>query len=143
MRCCRISSSTAGWTKSPSSAKCSRSGRGTLWSYAHSRDDAICPRATLRGWWGRFRARSPTLLAEVLEVAIRLDPAPVDLRLKAEAAVFEALDQGLARARARFGDHLADVWRFWSRISGGQVLATNTSASWRNQSDRSWMAASP
>jgi hypothetical protein len=45
-------------------------------------------------------------LAEVLEVAIRLDPAPVDLRLKGEAAVFEALDQGLARARARFGDHL-------------------------------------
>ncbi len=101
------------------------------------------PRATLRGWWGRFRARSPTLLAEVLEVAIRLDPAPVDLRLKAEAAVFEALDQGLARARARFGDHLADVWRFWSRISGGQVLATNTSASWRNRPGRSWMGASP
>jgi len=50
------------------------------------------PRATLRGWWGRFRARSPTLLAEVLDVAIRLDPAPVDLRLKGEATVFEALD---------------------------------------------------
>ena len=32
------------------------------------------PRATLRGWWDRFRARSPTLLAEVVDVAIGLDP---------------------------------------------------------------------
>jgi len=100
------------------------------------------PRSTLRGWWGRFRARSPTLLAEVLDVAIRLDPAPVDLRLKSEATVFEALDQAVSRARARFGEHVGDVWRFWSRISGGQVLATNTSASWHHGSGRSWMAAS-
>ena len=38
------------------------------------------PRETLRGWWDRFRARSPTLLAEVVEVAIGLDAAPLDLR---------------------------------------------------------------
>jgi transposase-like protein len=89
------------------------------------------PRATLRGWWDRFRARSPTLLAEmVVEVAIGLDPAPLDLRQKSEAAVFEALEQTLNRAGRRFGEQrVGDVWRFWSRISGGQVLATNTSAS--------------
>ena len=54
------------------------------------------PRETLRGWWDRFRARSPTLLAEVMEVAIGLDAAPLDLRQKGEAVVFEALDQTLA-----------------------------------------------
>jgi hypothetical protein len=86
------------------------------------------PRGTLRGWWDRFRARSPTLLAEVVEVAIGLDAAPLDLRQKGEAVVFEALDQTLYRARRRFGEQrVSDVWRFWSRISGGKVLATNTS----------------
>ena len=86
------------------------------------------PRETLRGWWDRFRARSPTLLAEVVEVAIGLDAAPLDLRQKGEAVVFEALDQTLYRARRRFGEQrVGDVWRFWSRISGGEVLTTNTS----------------
>jgi Domain of unknown function (DUF6431) len=86
------------------------------------------PRETLRGWWDRFRARSPTLLAEVVEVAIGLDAAPLDLRQTGEAVVFEALDQTLHRARRRFGEQrVVDVWRLWSRISGGKVLATNTS----------------
>jgi len=86
------------------------------------------PRETLRGWWDRFRARSPTLLAEVEEVAIGLDAAPLDLRQKGEAVVFEALDQTLDRARRRFGEQrVGELWRFWSRISGGKVPATNTS----------------
>jgi transposase-like protein len=85
------------------------------------------PRETLRGWWDRFRARSPTLLAEVVEVAIGLDAAPVDLRQTGEAVVFEALEQSCKRARRRFGEQrVGEVWRFWSRISGGKVLATNT-----------------
>jgi hypothetical protein len=68
------------------------------------------------------------LLAEVVEVAIGLDAAPLDLRQKGEGVVFEALDQTLHRARRRFGEQrVGDVWRLWSRISGGQVLATNTS----------------
>jgi hypothetical protein len=81
-------------------------------------------------------------LAELLDVAIGLNSAPVDLRLNGEAAVFEALDQAINRARVRFGERIGDVWRFWSRISGGRVLATNTSASWRYRPGRSWMAAS-
>jgi hypothetical protein len=101
------------------------------------------PRATLRAWWGRFRTRSPTLLAELLALAIGLDPAPIELLTNGEAAVFEALDEAVARARARFGEHVGDAWRFWSRVSGGQVLGTNTSAPWRRRPGRSWMAASP
>ena len=41
-----------------------------------------------------------------------------------------------------FGERVGDVWRFWSRISGGRVLATNTPASWRYRPGWSWMAAS-
>ena len=87
------------------------------------------PRATLRGWWARFRARSPTLLAAVVEVGVGLDPAPLDLRQKGEAVVFEALEQACQRAHRRFGEQpIGELWRFWSRISGGKVLTTNTSA---------------
>jgi hypothetical protein len=67
-------------------------------------------------------------LAEVVEVAMGLDAAPLDLRQRRDAVVFEALDQTLHRARRRFGEQrVGEVWRFWSRISGGKVLATNTS----------------
>ena len=100
------------------------------------------PRATVRAWWGLLPLRSPTVLTELLEVAIRLNPAPVDLLTDGVAAVFEALDQAVIRARVRFGERVGDAWRFWSRISGGRVLATNTSVSWRYRSGRSWMAAS-
>ena len=67
--------------------------------------------------------------AQVSAVAIGLDAAPLDLRQTGAAVVFEALGQALHRARRRFGEQrVGDVWRFWSRISRGKVLATNTSA---------------
>src|SRR5438105_1160234 len=49
-------------------------------------------RETLRGRWDRFRARSPTLLAEVVDRAIGLDAAPLDPQQTAQAVAFEALD---------------------------------------------------
>ena len=48
--------------------------------------------------------------------------------LNESISLFEALDQTLHRARRRFGEQrVGEVWRFWNRISGGKVLATNTS----------------
>jgi hypothetical protein len=101
------------------------------------------PRATPCAWWSRFWTRWPTLLAEVLDLAIGLDPAPVDLLMDGAGAVFEALDKAVARVHIRFGDHVGDPWRWWSRISGGQVLATNTSVSLAHRPRPAWMAASP
>lgn len=76
------------------------------------------PPETLRGWWDRFRARSPTLLAEVVEVAVGLDAAPLDVRQTGEAVVFEALEQSCQRARRRFGEQrIGQMWRFWSYAS--------------------------
>jgi hypothetical protein len=97
------------------------------------------PRGTVHGWWARFRARSPTLLAEVVEVAIGLDPAPLDLRLSGAAAVFEPLEQTFRRAQLRFGERVGDVWRLWTWISGGKLLATNISAPWRTARAGGWM----
>jgi hypothetical protein len=38
------------------------------------------PHTTLRTWWQRFRARSPTLMARCTALAVALDGSPVDVR---------------------------------------------------------------
>ena len=114
--------------RSPPSARCWLCGRRLAWNSARWRVGLIgrVPRCAAGGI--AFE-RSPTLLAEVVEVAIGLDPAPLEVRLSGEAAVFEALEQAFSHARRRFGEErVGDVWRFWSCISGGRTLATNTSA---------------
>lgn len=84
------------------------------------------PHTTVRDWW-RASARAPTLLASVLARATSLDAAPVDLALDGLAGVLESLEAAWERARQRLGDRLPDRWGFWSLISGGLALATNTS----------------
>lgn len=92
------------------------------------------PHTTVRDWWRRVRARGPTLLASLLAVATSLDPAPVALLQDGAAAVLEALEHTWQRARRWLGAHVPDRWAFWSLVSGGLALATNTSpplSSWR------------
>lgn len=86
------------------------------------------PHTTVRAWWRRFCIRAPTVLASLLRLATRLDPAPVALRQDgAAAAVLEALGQTWQRARVRLQGSLPEVWGFLSLITGGQALATHTS----------------
>lgn len=85
------------------------------------------PHTTVRDWWRRVRARAPTLLAPLLALATRVDPAPVTLRRDGAAAVLEALATAWQRARERLGARLPDRWAFWSLISGGWALAPPTS----------------
>jgi Domain of unknown function (DUF6431) len=101
------------------------------------------PHTTLRSWWHRFRARSPTMLAECISLAVRLDGTPVVLATTGERGALDALQMAWQRAQLRFGDALGDLWRFWSRISGGQALGTNTTSPWAGTSGADWMAASP
>ena len=85
------------------------------------------PHTTVRDWWRRLRARAPTLLAPLLALAIRLDPAPVALQTDGAAAVLEALASAWQRARQRLGARLPGRWAFWSVVSGGRALAPHTS----------------
>lgn len=89
--------------------------------------ESALPHTTVRDWWRRVRARTPTLLAGLLELATRIDPAPVLLVRDGAAAVVEAIRCAWQRARQRLGHRTPDPWAFWSLISGGLALAPHTS----------------
>jgi hypothetical protein len=88
------------------------------------------PHTTVRTWWRRFQARSPTLLAQCTAVAVALDGTAVMLATTGERAALDALQVAWQRAHVRFGGSVGELWRFWSRISGGQALGTNTTSPW-------------
>jgi len=85
------------------------------------------PHTTVRDWWRRVRVRAPELLAALLALATRLDPAPVELTAGGAPGVLQALQAAWQRARDRLGAHFPDRWAFWSLVSGGLALAAHTS----------------
>jgi transposase-like protein len=97
---------------------------------------------TARSWWRRLRARSPTLVAALVALAVGLDPAPVVLGADADGAALEALAVAWQRARARWGEQVGGVWRFWSRVTGGQALGTTTTAPLAGSGGAGWMTSS-
>ncbi|MBV9598306.1 MAG: hypothetical protein JOZ87_15755 [Chloroflexi bacterium] len=72
-----------------------------------------------------------------------LNGTAVMLATDGERAALDALQVAWQRAQIRFGDAVGQLWRFWSRISGGQALGTNTTSPWAGGSGADWMAASP
>jgi transposase-like protein len=98
---------------------------------------------TVRAWWRRFRARAPTLTTRCTALAVQLTGASVQLAADGERAALEALGVAWHRAHARSAGRVGGLWRFWSRISGGQALGTNTSAPWAGLAGAGWMAPSP
>ncbi|MCA1844903.1 MAG: DUF6431 domain-containing protein [Actinobacteria bacterium] len=100
------------------------------------------PHTTVRTWWRRFRARSPTLLATCTGLAVHLTGVSVQLVADGEQAALEALAIAWDRARARLGEQVGGLWPFWSRISGGWALGTNTSPPWAGLGRAGWMAPS-
>jgi Domain of unknown function (DUF6431) len=101
------------------------------------------PHTTARSWWRRFRARSPPLVAALVALAVGLEGVAVPLTADGPAAALEALAVAWARARARWGDLVGGVWRFWSRVTGGEALATTTTAPLAGTGGAAWMAPSP
>jgi len=106
-------------------------------------DQVGVPMTTARDWRRRFRLRAPVLTAAIVAFAVHLDPAAVLLEGDDETVAVQALGAAWQRARRRFGERIAGLWRFWSLISGGQALGTNRSppATWRLGAG--WMAPSP
>jgi hypothetical protein len=98
---------------------------------------------TVRTWWRRFRARAPTLVVSCTALGVQLSGVSVQLATDDERAALEALGVAWQRARTRFGEQVGQLWPFWSRISGGHGLGTNTSAPWAGLSRADWMAPSP
>ena len=100
------------------------------------------PHTTVRTWWHRFGARSPTLQARCSALAVALD-GTVNLTTECGRATLDALQLAWQRAQIRFGDAVGELWRFWSRSSGGEALGTKTTSPWAVGSGADWMAASP
>jgi hypothetical protein len=101
------------------------------------------PMTTVRGWRRRFGLRAPVLAAALVALAVGLHPAPVLLGAEGEVAAIEALGAAWQRARARFGQRVPAVWRFWSLVSGGQALGTNRSPPATRRLGAGWMAPTP
>jgi hypothetical protein len=101
------------------------------------------PHTTARTWWRRFRARSPTLLSRCTALAVALDGSAVELHAIGEHAALEALGTAWLRAQRRLGAAVGGRWAFWSRISSGAGLGTNTTSPWAAAAGAGWMAASP
>jgi len=100
------------------------------------------PHATVRTWWRRFSERSPMMLSRCTALAVALDGTAVVLNATDERVALDALGVAWQRARFRFGGRVGRIWAFWSRISSGQALGTNTTSPWSGGSGADWMAPS-
>ena len=100
------------------------------------------PHTTVRTWWRRFQSGSPRLVTQCSALGVALDGAPVMLTTSGERAALDALQVAWQRAHVRFRQSVGDLWRFWSRISGGHALGTNTTSPWAGAHGADWMAAS-
>jgi hypothetical protein len=100
------------------------------------------PHTTARTWWRRFCLRSPTMLTRSTALAVSIDGTAVMLSTTGERAALEALGAVWQRAHLRFGERVGQVWAFWSRITSGQALGTNTTSPWAGRSGVDWMTPS-
>lgn len=94
------------------------------------------PYTTLRDWRRRHRARAPMLGAGFAALAVELGAPAPPLAGEGERSAMEALGVAWATARARFGPAVAALWRFWSVVSGGEVLSTTTHPPWTSTAGR-------
>jgi hypothetical protein len=82
-------------------------------------------------------------LAQCSALAVALDGTAVMLVTNGERAALDALQVAWQRAQVRFSEAVGELWRFWSRISGGEALGANTTSPWAGGPGANWMAASP
>ncbi len=97
------------------------------------------PHSTARDWRRRHRARAPTLLAGLAELAISLGATLAELPTVAERAALVALRAAWKEAGRRLGGLVPGLWRFWNAVCGGRALATNTDPLWAAARRAAWM----
>ncbi|MGH9062557.1 MAG: hypothetical protein ACRD0L_01015 [Acidimicrobiales bacterium] len=88
------------------------------------------PYTTVRGWRRRHRSRAPMLVSGFAALAVTLGSSAPVVSVVPERAALEALGAAWGRARERFGDLVVALWRFWSLMSGGAVLARARNPPW-------------
>jgi hypothetical protein len=101
------------------------------------------PHTTVRDWRWRFRARAPVLAAGFGSLAVALGGKGLELSANPELAALEALAGAWDQARRRFGASVPGLFDFASAVSGGALLATNTTPPWAGLLGGSWMPPVP
>lgn len=101
------------------------------------------PHTTARDWRWRFRARAPVLAAGFASLAVALGGSALELPADLEAAALQALSGAWGRARVRFGAAMPGPFGFASVVSGGALLATNTTPPWAVLLGGRWMPPVP
>ena len=85
------------------------------------------PVTTVRDWLRRHRERAPGLERDMTRWAIGMGAQPPwDRPRDVERAAVTALGLAWQVACRRWNGQLGSVWRFWSAITGGAALATNS-----------------
>jgi hypothetical protein len=101
------------------------------------------PHTTIRDWRRRFRARAPALAAGFGSLVVALGGETPRLAASPEVAALEALAGAWSQARRRFGDVIPGPFGFASVVSGGALLATNTTPPWAGLLGGRWMPPVP
>lgn len=91
---------------------------------------AEVPHTTARDWRRRHRKRAPILVAGLAALTVALGGDAPDVSGDAERGAIEALAAAWSQARERFGSKVVALWRFWSLVNGGTILARATNPPW-------------
>jgi transposase-like protein len=101
------------------------------------------PHTTARGWVRRFRARAPGLGVAFAALAVELGGTVI-------TPAADACGFALAGIKAAFGEAASlpgwlalGVWRFASSVSGGRLIAANTTSPWLVVGRRRFMPPVP
>lgn len=85
------------------------------------------PATTVRDWLLRHRERAPELERDLTRWAIGLGASPPwDWPRDVDRAAATALGMAWHTACRRWDGRFGGVWRFWSAITGGRALVTNS-----------------
>ncbi|MGH9057898.1 MAG: DUF6431 domain-containing protein [Acidimicrobiales bacterium] len=103
------------------------SGRGGVRPPA---ERAGVPHTTARGWWRRFRARAERIAVGFAALAVELGGATLAPLGNLGAWAMAAMADAWEAAARLAGWATLGCWHFVSAVSGGALLATNTSSPW-------------
>jgi hypothetical protein len=86
------------------------------------------PHTTARGWERRFRARAPELGVSFAALAVELGGEPVRPAASPARFALEAITAAFGAAADLPGWLAVGLWRFASSVSGGRLIAANTTS---------------
>jgi hypothetical protein len=101
------------------------------------------PHTTARGWVRRFGVRAPELGLAFAALAVELGGEPVCPAVSPARFALEAIAAAFSAAAGLPGWLAAGAWRFASSVSGGRLIAANTTSPYLIVGKRRFMPPVP